>query len=237
MDGLISIAAILLGAGVAGGAIGLADRAAFQPRWLALALLLILAEDALLTNVYGLVPSLVPGTYNWQGKGVALLALLGIAAHPMFGWAKVGLTWKQNPGSIRACLPVVALYLAVFLAIAILFPDGPSTAEDFAFQLTMPGLEEELFYRGLLLFALNEAFRSRFRLFGVDWGWGALLTSVLFGLAHAFGYADGSFSFDPLYFALTAGPAMLAVWLRERSGSLLLPLLVHNAGNVLPMLI
>ena len=37
--------------------------------------------------------------------------------------------------------------------------------------------------------------------------------------------------------ALTALPAFLAVWLRLRTGSVLLPILLHNAGNALPLLI
>jgi hypothetical protein len=95
----------------------------------------------------------------------------------------------------------------------------------------MPGLEEELFYRGILLFALDQAFRGRKRLLGVDWGWGAVLSSMLFGLTHAFGYSDGAFSFDPVTMALTAIPSFIAVWLRLRTGSLLLPVLLHNLGS------
>ena len=101
----------------------------------------------------------------------------------------------------------------------------------------MPGREEELFYRGLLLFALNEAFRRRCNFLGIEWGWGALLSSVLFGLAHGFSFSSGAFAFDPIIFGLTAIPSLLGVWLRERSGSLLLPVIVHNAGNSLPMLL
>jgi len=237
VDGLTSVAAILAILAGLGGLAGLANRAAFKPGWLGVTLLLLLVDDALLTNAYGLLPGVLPGDLNWQGKGLALIALLAIAVHPLFGWQEVGLTLRQKPGSLRGCLPVAGLYLAIFLGLALAFPNEPASAEDLAFQLTMPGLEEELFYRGLLLFALNQALAGRVRLLGVEWGWGAALSSIAFGLAHAFSYGDGSWSFEPLYFALTAGPAMLAVWLRELSGSLLLPLIVHNAGNLIPHLL
>lgn len=95
----------------------------------------------------------------------------------------------------------------------------------------MPGLEEETFYRGLLLAALDRAYLGRVRFFGVDWGWGAPVSCILFGLAHAFSYADGAFAVDPMTMLLTAVPAILAVWLRYRTASLLLPALLHNAGN------
>jgi membrane protease YdiL (CAAX protease family) len=63
------------------------------------------------------------------------------------------------------------------------------------------------------------------------------LSCALFGLAHAFDYSHGAFSFDPLTMALTGGPALIAVWLRERTGSLLLPILLHNFGNSISILI
>ncbi|WP_246104814.1 CPBP family intramembrane glutamic endopeptidase [Sphingomonas xanthus] len=125
------------------------------------------------------------------------------------------------------------VYVAMFAGLALLFDGGSGDAEALAFQLSLPGLEEELFYRGLILLALNEALRSRVRFLGIDWGWGALLSCGLFGLAHAFTTADATPAFDALYFALTALPSLLVVWLRERSGSLLFPVLVHNAGNSL----
>lgn len=135
--------------------------------------------------------------------------------------------------SLKAAAPVAAAYCGFFVVITLLFPAEPASAEDVAFQVTMPGLEEELFYRGVLLFALDQAFRGRRRLLGADWGWWAALSSMLFGLAHAFGYSDGAFSFDPVTMALTAIPSFIAVGLRLRTGSLLLPVLLHNCGNTL----
>jgi membrane protease YdiL (CAAX protease family) len=177
------------------------------------------------------------GEWNWQGKLLALAATLAIAALPAFGWRRVGLALAQEPGSLRAALPVAALYCAFFLAIALAFPDGPATGEDVAFQLTMPGLEEEPFYRGILLFALDRAFAGRVRFLGVDWGWGAVLSCMLFGLAHAFGYSSGGFSFDPMVMVMTAIPSFLAVWLRLRTGSLALPILLHNFGNAIGFMV
>lgn len=237
MNAIISISTILVMLLLAGITIGRADRNAFEWPWLWFALALVLFEDALLTNLYGFVPVVISGDRNWQGKALALSALLIIATRPRIGWERVGLTWRQRPGSLLACLPVVAIYLSFFVALALALPDEGAGGEDLAFQLTMPGMEEELFYRGLLLFALNEAFRRRCKFLGIDWGWGALLSSVLFGLAHGFSFSSGAFAFDPIIFGLTAIPSLLGVWLRERSGSLLLPVIVHNAGNSLPMLL
>jgi membrane protease YdiL (CAAX protease family) len=238
MNGIISIAGvvgILLGLGLL---LGLADRRNFSPVWLLVAALLVLANDAMLTRLYGLVPDMFGGDWNWQGKVMALLVSLAIASLPLFGWKRTGLTLRQKPGAFAGAAIVFALYCLFFLAIALVFPNEDATSETVAFQLTMPGLEEELFYRGILLLALNEAFRGRARVLGIDWGWGAILSSLVFGLAHAFSYsADAGFEVDLMILALTGIPSLLAVWLRERTGSLLLPVLAHNAGNSLPLMV
>jgi len=231
MNGLIGLGGTLAILLVLGTMVGCADRQRFAPRWLLVAALLVAVDDALLTRAYGSLPDLVGGAWNWQGKLLALAATLAIAALPAFGFSRVGLTTAQAPGSLKAALPVAALYCAVFVGVALAFPSGPSSGEDVAFQLTMPGLEEEPFYRGILLFALDRAFTGRKRFLGVDWGWGAILSCLLFGLAHAFGFSRGSFALDPITIALTALPSLIAVWLRLRTGSLLLPVLLHNFGN------
>ncbi len=237
MNGLIGIGATLLLLLLAGGLIGLADRARFSPRWLLVAAALVAVNDITLTRFYGTMPDIVGGDWNWQGKLLALAATLAIAGLPAFGWRRVGLTLAQAPGSLRAALPVLALYCGFFVVIALVFPGDPASGEDVAFQLTLPGLEEEPFYRGILLFALDRAFAGRVRFLGVDWGWGAVLSCVLFGMTHAFGFSNGAFSLDPMIMALTALPAFIGVWLRLRTGSLLLPVVMHNFGNSFSMLI
>ena len=236
MNGLVGLGGTLAVLLLVGLVVGYADRQRFLLRWLLVAALLVAPNDALLTRAYGLLPEMIGGSWNWQGKLLALCATLVIASLPAFGWRRVGLTFSQAPGSLRAALPVAALYCAFFITIALAFPGGSADVETAAFQLTMPGIEEELFYRGLLLFALDQAFQGRRRFLGVDWGWGAVLSCMLFGMAHAFGYSDGQFSFDAITMVLTAVPAFLAVWLRLRTGSLLLPVLLHNFGNSFSLL-
>lgn len=231
MNGLIGLAGTLTLLIGLGAALGLADRRNFSARWLFIAAVLAASNDALLTGCYGLLPDMIGGAWNWQGKLMALAATIAIAALPDFGFRRVGFTLSHEPGSLKAAAPVAAAYCAFFVGIAMLFPADQASAEDVAFQLTMPGLEEEPFYRGILLFALDQAFRGRKRLLGVDLGWGAVLSCFLFGMTHAFGYSNGSFSFDLVTMALTGVPSFIAVWVRMRTGSLLFPILLHNFGN------
>lgn len=232
--GISGVVAILL---VVGSGLGLLDRKQFSFRWLLVVAGLVVLNDLLLTNGYGIISNVIGGNWNWQGKLLALAGTLGVASLAPFGWKRVGLTFQQRSGSLRAALPVAFLYCGFFLVIALFFPSDPPTTEDVVFQLTMPGLEEEPFYRGILLFAFDRAFRGRFRFLGVDWGWGAVLSCVAFGLAHAFGYSNGALSFEPMIFALTAVPSVIAVWLRYRTGSLLLPVGLHNFGNAIGLLV
>jgi len=227
--GILGVVALLL---VVGGIIGFWQSDHFVPGWLVVASALVVLNDAMLTRVYGLVPRMLPMlAWNWQGKVMALAVTMAIAGLPAFGWQRSGLTLRQARSSLVSCLPVALLYCLFFAVLAYLFPGGPADHETIAFQLTMPGLEEEPFYRAILLFALDRAFLARWRFLGVDWGWGAVLSCALFGLVHAFGYAGGAFSFDPLTMALTALPAFIAVWLRLRTGSVVLPVVLHNFGN------
>ena len=60
---------------------------------------------------------------------------------------------------------------------------------------------------------------------------------MLFGMAHAFGFSDGQFAFDPIVMAMTAIPSLIGVWLMLRTGSLLLPIVMHNFGNAISILL
>jgi membrane protease YdiL (CAAX protease family) len=230
-NGLISALTILGGLLAVGSLIGVLHLRRFSLTWLLIAGALFLVNDAALTRFYGVLPRVFDGDWNWQGKLLALAITLAIAATPMFGWRKSGLTLKHKRKGLIGVLVISIALVALFTWFALTGDDEAADLETIAYQLTMPGLEEEAFYRGILLLALNNAFRGRFQALGVGWGWGALISCVLFGLAHSFGYSDGDYSFDWMPFVLTGGPALILVWLRDRTGSLLLPILLHNFAN------
>jgi uncharacterized protein len=238
LNGLIGIAGVLALLLATGALVALVQRGGVSWRWLGVAAGLVLLNDLLLTRVYGTLPDLFEGgDWNWQGKLLALLGTLVVASLPAFGWRRSGITVRQEPDGWAPVLLVSAAYVLVFVGLALAFPSEPATAETIAFQLSMPGLEEETFYRGVLLLALGRAFTARVRLGGVDWGWGALVSCALFGLAHAFGFSEGAFQFDALTMLLTAGPSLIAVWLALRTRSVLIPVLLHNFGNAIMLLV
>ncbi|MEZ5945970.1 MAG: CPBP family glutamic-type intramembrane protease [Hyphomonas sp.] len=101
--------------------------------------------------------------------------------------------------------------------------------EYFAYQATMPGLSEELGFRGLLLGLLFCALRRH-----TQAGWAALLAVVLaalpFGALHLFEYSGREFL---IVFTFTAFAGILLGGLRLVSGSLWPSILAHNVANVL----
>jgi len=206
--------------------------------WFVAALVLMVAYDALLTRGYGHIPiRFWPSDWNWEGKTLAMVLSLTVASLPMLGWRRVGLTLRQDRRGIVGALVLCGLLTALFGGLALYFPGEGFDVDSLAFELTMPGLDEELFYRGVLLLMLNEAFGKPVRVLGASMGWGAVASSVAFGLAHALGYEHGAFTFDAVLMATTGGPALLLVWLKEKTGSLVLPIVMHNFANAISMLI
>ena len=217
-----------------GFAVGLANRGRFSWRWLLVAGGLVAVNDLALTNAWGAIPVKIgSGDWNWQGKFLALAASLAIAAHPAFGFARAGITLRQKAEGMPLTYGVAVMLCLIFAAIALIADNEPTSPETLAFQLTMPGFEEETFYRGIFLLALNEAFRSRWRALGIDWGWGAVLSCLIFGLGHGLEIDGGAIAFDSLTVALSGGPALILIWLRERTGSIVLPVILHNFGNTI----
>ena len=233
-DAVIAMLGWVGAVALAAGAAAVLSRGKVRWGWLAAALLLMAIYDAVLTRGYGHIPlDFGPSRWNWEGKTRAVLMSLAVASLPVVGWRRSGLTLHQDRQWLKGALILSGLLVLLFLGLAIWAPGEVFDADSLAFQLTMPGLDEELFYRGVLLLMLNEAFGRPVRILGAPMGWGAVVSSVAFGLAHGLGYADGAFTFDAMLTVATGVPALLLVWLKEKTGSLLLPILMHNFGNVI----
>lgn len=92
------------------------------------------------------------------------------------------------------------------------------------YQSTLPGLVEEAIFRGVLLALLDRAFSARSMVLGAPLGWGGMVVTLGFVLLHPL-------TASSLWAVLP--PAGLDLWLRARTSSLALPVLVHNSWNVL----
>ena len=92
-------------------------------------------------------------------------------------------------------------------------------------QFLVVALPEEFFYRGYVMGRLDDIFRGRVRLLGVDVGWSLLIQAALFAVGHF--VIDLNWQRLAVFF-----PALAFGWLRARTGGLLGPVLFHGLSNV-----
>jgi membrane protease YdiL (CAAX protease family) len=200
--------------------------------------------DQLLTRNFCFPEFLTIGTeWNWTGKiASALFSLIVILILRKKFRIDFAFTLKQRKGSLKPTLITVGILVIVGIIVLWWYSSkGNPTLETHLFQLTMPGIAEELAFRGLFLGLLNNAFKKTRKIFGAEMGWGVVVTSLLFGLWHGIGFDNTSnfyFNIEPILMTLMAG--FVLAWLRERTGSLLIPVLFHNLinelGNIIMLL-
>jgi uncharacterized protein len=197
---------------------------------------ILLTTSTDLRRVFPIIPR-IPGHYNWTGKLLELLIrLFAMAILVRFGgWSRqeLGLRLGFNTGAgrdiVRFLLPVLLVEIAVLW---LLIPGQTPSFEDHLFQLTAPGITEELAFRGVLLGLLDRAFPRRVCFVGAELGWSAVVSSLLFGLWHGLdvdAHFRVSLELAPMMIP-TVGGFVLA-WCRSRSGSLILPILAHSGMN------
>ncbi len=92
-------------------------------------------------------------------------------------------------------------------------------------ELLVVSLPEEVFFRGYVQGSLNELWKGRRRILGVDLGWAWVVQAALFGLGHFF------VDFNPLRLAV-AIPALAFGYLREATGSIAAPVIFHASCNI-----
>lgn len=102
------------------------------------------------------------------------------------------------------------------------------------------GFGEEILYRGYMQSRLNEAFGKPYRFFGIAFGWGAIITALLFGLTHV----------GILSWILGLSTKVTVAWgfwtffgglvfglVREKSGSILAPALLHGVPQAIAVVV
>jgi len=173
-------------------------------------------------------------TLNWFGKTLSLAGTIAMLYFlPRVGFQAAGLTWKQNKGSVSPVIWIGGLVLLFTTVGAVLVTPSPNTSlENLLWQATMPGLDEELFMRGLVLLLFHQAFGKGLNVMGADTGWGFWLAVAIFGLIHGVTVQDGELAVNFGAIVGTGLTGFVLTWMRERTGSLVIPILFHNLSNV-----
>lgn len=197
----------------------------------------VVASLATLTLFLGLqvLPTLLPGErvigdhWNWSGQLLGLAGVLWIASlfarRGVLPWREMGFTWAQRRGSVRPALWVSAAALSLNVLVMNLssFRLSRVPLETWVYQATLPGLVEEALFRGVLLALLDRAFSARRAFAGAPIGWAGVVVTLVFLALH--GATVGT------WLGVTPA-ALLYLWLRARTGSLVAPIVVHNLWNL-----
>ena len=187
--------------------------------------------DDYLTGLPTVVTSLgvIGDRWNWMGKLFSLILSATMLLALRFSPETIGLTWRQRHPLIGVCAVMLSIVWGACLGIA--FRPGPATAETLAFQATMPGLAEELVYRGIVPALLLGLIGGKAPVERPPWGV-IVAIAVLFGVLHGLQYMDGKYGFDVQSALFPMIASVPGGWLRFKTGSLLVPVLVHSLANV-----
>src|SRR5690606_38722701 len=208
-------------------------------KWLLLSLALFILYFLAIIIGIPLEPIFGQLSWNWGGKLLAIFlwmfALIAtLRLKPGFKMADAGFTFRQHQGSIKPTLIVIVVTLTFHLLLTYALGGSSYDTEELWFQGLMPGLDEEPMFRGILLYFLTLALiSSRINLLGAHLNLAGLLLVIVFGLAHGLQFAGGAWNFSAVSILITGLYGFVLLWIRERTGSLVFPIVAHNAINFL----
>lgn len=179
-----------------------------------------------------LFPSL---EYSWVSKLVTLIAVL-VVYRIWFPdlFRQFGFTAPKNKEYLRWGIILVAGLIAFKFTTNYFSSDIEKiTTENIIYQATLPGIQEEIIFRGLYLALLINAFSESSQSFLRGTGVYGVLLILLFALVHAVEVRNGFvFHFNVVLFFSSALAGWVYTWLRQRSGSLLPSIIGHNLTNL-----
>lgn len=175
------------------------------------------------TMLFPVIALLGSDPQQWLGGSILALG---------FGAATVGIVFTtrhrrsiaEAPLTLRGLGGYAALLL-VGVALCVVLQPRVELLRRLLTALVFVGLLEEFFFRGYVQSRLNEAFGRPYSLGGVDYGAGLVLAALVFGLFHPLSVVGD----NPWAWALwTAVGGLTFGYLREKSGGVLTPALVHG---------
>jgi|GEM_PF-6075005 len=165
--------------------------------------------------------------WNWQGKMLQTVLALSAAAF-------IGVKGVFGPGKWRSwCTRQSLCWFASIIALALVsnlfFLAEVAGCHRLAFQLTMPGLAEEAFYRGSAVALTYRALSSRANPRATIFSYG--IAQTLFCFTHTVFPVDGSLVVDLSAVVAPAVVGVLLCGLRWSSRSVWPAVVAHNLFN------
>ena len=169
----------------------------------------------------------VPGEdWNWSGHLLAVAGMLVLATVLV---RRAGLPLHElglaRPRNLGPAMRIGAAGLLVSYPIHVITSGRIQEipAATWLFVATMPGLAEELAFRGVLLAAAERAAPAARVVAGVPVTLGAAILTLAFVGLHGFGVG--------MLVSVLPG-ALLYLWLRLKTGSIIVPIVAHNLWNL-----
>ena len=172
---------------------------------------------------------------RWYGA----LAESAIQVAVLFAVAHL-LSRKLDPASGVWTIGLALVLLGAYSCWRSLLPGIGGAISSFCYYLVLVGFGEEILYRGYMQTRLSDAFGRPFRFREVGWGWGVIVTSLLFGLSHLLnGWDPATGRFEPLWWwaVWTFFGGLVFSYVRERTGSIVAPALLHGLPQALVYLL
>jgi hypothetical protein len=182
-----------------------------------------------------------PFQWNWSGKIFAITAsLLFFIAyrHTFSKHHYIHFNWKTSTAKNLFLIGLAAFLVLIGLKLSA-FTQSAERLEYFLFQLTMPGLDEELAFRGIMLGLLGSVLQPVVKMGTFHLKNPALiLTAILFGLSHSFSI-NSNWEWHQNWFnwISTFGVGWLLGWVTLKSGNIFPAILIHIMINLLPKMI
>lgn len=157
-----------------------------------------------------------------------------VALVPGISLASMGVTSNLRPGWLKPSIVAGLVALAVPAVFFMLGARKKLDAEGWAFLLIMPGLAEELVFRGVYQSLLNGVFGKPWRVADAEFGWGMIITAILFAGSNGLVAVDAQLHARIVLQAAIA-PFLLSLvsgWIRERTDSIWPCVFGHNLSNV-----
>ena len=172
--------------------------------------------------------NIIDGSWNWDGKiyGIACGVAIYFIFRRQFNENNF-FTLKQNKEGIKSALKVAVAILAIAILGGVV-NEKEFNLETLLFQISMPGIDEEIMYRGVLHGLMCSALRTG----GAAWRSPAIIiNAVLFGLVHSLTLGDGALQFNSVNFIWTAILGYSFAYITIKTRSILIPMLTHNLYN------
>ncbi len=170
------------------------------------------------------------GRWNWVGKLASIAVGLAAIRVLRLGRTEIGLVWPQGRSAwLVSAAGLVAGLILVTLFVLVLGPNPHPDAETLAYQATLPGLDEELAFRGLGMALLARGLPVTR---APKWVLPLVITSLQFTAGHVVNIEHGhlGLALGAALFVLPMG--LLLGLIRVGSSSLLGCVVTHNAVNL-----